>query len=106
MSDFSEFEERVSRVMDRFEAKLDALSEHVREIREAQIRLDAKDHSGTGLAEELKAKIVAIEVRLLAMETSASKQSGVFAALEWAYKLGPWILLTAIAVSSYYREWF
>lgn len=103
MSEMSDFEERVSRVMDRFEAKLDALSEHVREIREAQIRLEAENHGGA--QEKLEAKLHKLEARMLVMEASASQQKGIVLALEWAYKLGPWALLTAIAIVSYYRGW-
>jgi exonuclease VII small subunit len=103
MSELNEFEGRVAHVIDRFEAKIDALSDHVREIREAQIRLDAQNHGGA--MEKLEAKVYKLEARILAMEANDSRQKGVVMALEWAYKLGPWVLLTAIAVTSYYRGW-
>jgi Mg2+ and Co2+ transporter CorA len=103
MSEIAEFEQRVSHMIDRFEAKIDALSEHVREVREAQIKMDARNYDAA--MEKLEAKLYKLEARVLTMEANDSRQKGAVMALEWAYKLGPWVLITAIAVVSFYRGW-
>lgn len=92
------FEERVWVSMDRLYAKMDDLAEQVKEIREAQIRTEAQDHSGNH--DRLEAKLHKLEAKIYALEAQDAKQTGVTIALEWAYKLGPWIAVTIIAVKN------
>ena len=70
--------------MDRLEHKMDDLANQVREIREDQIR-------------------TALEARLALVETSQHRRTGIFFALEWIYKLGPWMFITIIAVYNFYN---
>lgn len=92
------FEERAWASMDRLYEKMDHLADQVKEIREAQIRMEAQDHSGN--QERLEAKLHKLEAKIYALEAQDAKQTGITIALEWAYKLGPWIAVTVIAVKN------
>lgn len=96
--DTSELEQRVWYVVDRLDKKMDDITSQVSAVREAQIRMEAADHSGN--YERLEAKIIKLEAKVITLEAADAKQTGVVIALEWAYKLGPWIALTVLALNN------
>lgn len=93
------FEERTWAAVDKLYEKMDHLTSQVTQIREEQIRMSAQDSSGT--IERLQAHVLKVEARIIVLEAanvaSNAKQSGTSAALEWVYKLGPWVALIIIA---------
>lgn len=99
MSELSEFESRVWQAMDRLDHKIDNMAAQMSAVREAQIRMEAVDH--TGSLERLDAKLHKLEAKIVVLEAANvaqnAKQSGVSIALEWVYKLGPWVALVLIA---------
>lgn len=99
MSELSEFETRVWQAMDRLDHKIDNMAAQMNAVREAQIRMEAVDHSGS--IERIQAHVLKLEAKVIVLEAAnvaqTAKQSGVSAALEWVYKLGPWVALVVIA---------
>lgn len=95
MSELSEFETRVWQAMDRLDHKIDNMATQMSAVREAQIRMEAADHSGH--FERLEAKILRLETKVITLENTNARQSGLAVALEWVYKLGPWVALVLIA---------
>lgn len=96
MSELSEFEGRVWTAMDRLDHKIDNMAAQMSAVREAQIRMEASDHSG--LYKKLEAKLLALEAKVILLEANNAKQSGIVIALEWVYKLGPWVAITMFAL--------
>jgi hypothetical protein len=100
MTEVSEsFEQRTWSAVDRLYEKMDHLATQVTQIREEQIRMSAVDHSGA--LERLQANVLKLEAKIVVLEAAnianSAKQSGVSTALDWVYKLGPWVAVVIIA---------
>lgn len=98
---FKEFKDGVLRALEKFEAKLDAVGEDLREVRECQIKHEA--HFNGDSYHKMLRDFEKMGERIAVLESNVHKQSGVAVALEWVYKLGPWLLITALAGIEWWR---
>jgi uncharacterized coiled-coil DUF342 family protein len=100
MTELSEFEHRVWGAVDRLDRKFDDMGHQVTAVREALIRVEATFNGYNSNHARLEAEVLTLKTKVAALEANGAKQTGLVVALEWVYKLGPWVALTLFALKS------